>query len=122
MLANVSLLPVFENVSNRISELDAKEADGARIRSRTRWAEEGEYSTKFFLRLEKKQGSDGWISAMQSDDGSLATEINAICDSWEEFYPILFSAVVTDPSEQSDLLDSLSAFFFLRRAICGRVC
>ena len=107
---NVSLLTVFENVSNRISELDAKEADGARIRSRTRWAEEGESSTKFFLRLEKKRGSDSWISAMRSDDGSFATEINAICDSWVEFYSSLFSAAVTDPSEQSDVLDSLSAF------------
>ena len=47
---------------------------------------------------------------MRSDDGSLATEINAICDSWVEFYSSLFSAAVTDPSEQSDLLDSLSAF------------
>ena len=104
---NASLLPVFKNVSNRISELDAKETDGASIHSRTRWAEEGESSTKFFLRLEKKWGSDGWISAMRSNDGSLATDINAICDPWMAFYSSLFSAAVMDSSEQSDLLDSL---------------
>ena len=42
---------VYEKVLKKISELDSFEAEGARIRSRVRWAEEGEMSSKYFLRL-----------------------------------------------------------------------
>ena len=70
-----SLLSILENVSAKIAELVLHEAEGAKVRSRIKWAEEGEASTSYFLRLEKKNGSDGWISAMKNADGSLATDI-----------------------------------------------
>lgn len=69
--------------------------------------EEGEASTKYFFRMAKKHGSEEWISAMKRADGSLATTIPAICDSWVNFYDSLFRACPVDLSLQSDLLDEL---------------
>ena len=105
----VSLLPIFVNVQNKIMALDRISAEGARIRSRVRWAEEGEMSSKFFLRLEKKRGSNDWISAMREADGSLATDISSICSSWVSFYSELFTAEPLDFGIQDQLLSNLSA-------------
>jgi len=85
-------------------------AEGARIRSRIRWAEEGETSSSLFFRVEKKHGTENWIPAMWNSDGSLATSIFDICDSWVSYYNCLFSSCPTDHSIQSALLDKLSSF------------
>lgn len=86
----VSLLDVYEHVLGKIAELDRSVAEGARVRSQVRWAEEDEASSRFFLRLEKKAGSDNWIPAMRRADGSIASDIDSICSSWVDFI-LLFS-------------------------------
>lgn len=106
----VSLLNVYESILGRLAALDTLAAEGARIRSRTRWAEEGEASTRYFFRLAKKHGCEEWISAMKSADGTLATTIPSICDSWVSFYDDLFRACSVDASVQSELLDKLVSF------------
>ena len=45
----VSLLNVYESTLSTIASLDHAAAEGARIRSRTRWAEEDEASTSYFF-------------------------------------------------------------------------
>lgn len=105
----VSLLDVYERVLGKIAELDRSAAESARIRSRIKWAEEGETSSRFFLRLEKKAGSDNWIPAMRCADGSLASDIDSICSSWVDFYSALFTVGEVDSNIQADLLSNLSA-------------
>ena len=82
---SVSLLDVYERILNKISDLDKVSADGARVCSRVKWAEEGEASTRFFLCQERKWASESWISAMRRPDGSVVTDISSICSSWVEF-------------------------------------
>ena len=65
-------------------------------------------SSNFFLRLEKKQGSEDGISTMRMSDGSLATDIS-ICSSWVDFYSALFSAESLDLPIQDQLLSNLTA-------------
>ena len=84
------------------------EAEGARLCSRVRWAEEGEMSSRFFLRQERRRGADGWFSAICRPDGALATDISSICNSWFSFYSGLFSAEPVDTSAQNSLLSRLS--------------
>ncbi len=59
----VSLLPIYHNVLSKIADLDLSAAQGAKVRSRVKWAEEGESSSRYFLRLEKKRGALDWIAA-----------------------------------------------------------
>lgn len=66
-------------------------------------------STHFFLRQERRRGADGWFSAIRRLDGSLATNISSICDSWVDFYSDLFSAEPVDASAQNSLLGHLSS-------------
>ena len=86
----VSLLDVYEKVLSKIADDDKVKARDARVRSRIRWAEEGEASTHFFLCVEKQCGAKGWIAAMRRPDGILATDIAPICSSWVNFYSNIF--------------------------------
>ena len=103
----VSLLDTYEGVLHQIALLDRAAAEGARLRARVRWAEEGEMSSRFFLPQERKKGVSGWLSATRRADGSLA--ISSICESWVEFYSVLFTADPVDFSAQGSLLGHLTA-------------
>ena len=88
----VSLLEVSHRVLGKIADLDQVDAEGARVRSRIQWAEEGESSSCFFLRLEKKASAESWISAMRRLDGTVVSAFSCICFSWVDFYSGLFTA------------------------------
>ena len=51
-------MPVYERILAQLAFFDRTEAEGARVRSCVKWAEEGETSSRFFLRLEKKRGTE----------------------------------------------------------------
>ena len=108
-LGQVSLLDVYESVQSRIASIDLLAAKSAQARSRVRWAEEGETFSRYFFRLEKKHGAENWIPAMKNSDGSIASNIVDICNSWVSFYSALFTACDTDQLVQSTLLDELSS-------------
>lgn len=80
-LGQVSLFPIYTKVLNQISALDLSDAQGAKVRSRVKWAEEGESSSRYFLRLEKKRGAHDWFTAMKNSDGSVVSDLDDICNS-----------------------------------------
>ena len=65
-------------------------------------------SSRFFLRLEKKRGTESWISAMRVSSGVVVTDVEGICESWASFYQDLFTACPVYLGVQSDLLDCLT--------------
>ena len=102
-----SCLDVYKSTLLKIAKIDQDDAQAAKVRSRVRWAELGETSSSYFLRLEKKNGANNWFSAIRADDGTIATEIGGISDAWVSFYTSLFSAEPTDPLLQASMLDRL---------------
>ena len=106
----VSCIEVYHNVLAQISTLDSIAAKGSQVRSRVRWAEEGETSSSFFFRLEKKRGSESWISAIRIRDDVVVSKIDEICSVWRSFYLGFFSAVETDAVTATGLLDNLDSF------------
>ena len=104
---SVSCLAPYQGVLSQLASLDLEAAKGAQVRSRIRWVEEGETSSAYFFRLEKKNAADRWISALREDDGSIISSPHDLCCSFASFYTSLFSAGVTDPSVQSSLLANL---------------
>ena len=105
---SVSFMDIYENVLVRIADFDRLKAKRARVRARVQWAEEGEMSSRYFCRLEKKQGTEQWIAAIHGTDGKVATDIDGICRYWVDFFSTLFSADVLDLKVQEDLLENLS--------------
>ena len=101
-------MPLYEQVLAQLASFNLTEAEGERVRSRGKWAEEGETSSHFFLRLEKKRGTEIWISAMRVSNGVAVTDVEGICESWASFYQDLFTDCPVDLGVQPDLLDCLS--------------
>lgn len=104
----VSCFDVLESVQSQIVEIDLTVAKGAQIRSRVKWVEDGEQSTSYFLRLEKKNSSDRWIAAIRGSDGVVISDISSICSSWRSFYLDLFTVCSVDLDTQRDLLGNIT--------------
>ena len=105
----LSFLPIYLSTLSRLDALDCEVARGAQVRSRARWAEEGESSTAYFFRLEKKRATDRYISALRADDGSLVTDKDGLCTLLRSFYLDLFTAVPCDSSARAELLSHISS-------------
>ena len=106
---SLSLFGIYQSVLCQLADLDRDAARGAQVRSRVRWVEEGESSSAFFFRLEKKRGCDRWVSALRKDDGTVVSSPDDLCASFASFYSSLFTAGPTDASVQASLLSNLSS-------------
>ena len=105
----ISAYVPYRSVLNRLAELDLAQARGAQVRSRIQWVEEGETSSSYFCRLEKKRSADRWISAVRNPSGRIVSDPQGLCDSFSSFYSGLFSASPADASGQQSLLANLSS-------------
>ena len=108
----------YQSALADLAKLDLEAARGAQVRSRARWVEEGETSSAYFFRLEKKNGADRWISAIRSDDGTIVSSPAGLCTSFAAFYSSLFTATPTDPVVQASLLSNITASLSPTEAAC----
>ena len=106
-LGRLSCLGPYQSTLAELSKFDLEAARGAQVRSRTRWVEEGERSTAYFFRLEKKRSADHRISALRESDGTIVSDISGLCDSIFSFYSGLFSSVPTDADACESLLSNM---------------
>ena len=99
----------YHSALAELAKLDLEVARGAQVRSRARWIEEGETSSAYFFRLEKKCGADRWIPAIRLDNGAIVSSPAELCASFASFYTSLFSAAPTDPAVAASLLGNVSS-------------
>lgn len=65
---------------------------GAVLRSKTRWYNEGEKNTKYFLNLEKRHFKQGTISQIKTNDHEFVTSDKKILTECVSFYKDLYSS------------------------------
>ena len=105
----LSCLGPYHSVLSQLAQFDLQAARGAQTRSRARWVEEGEVSSAYFFRLEKKRSADRWVSALREPDGSIIFSPADLCSSLASFYSELFSSSSTDPVACETLLSNISS-------------
>ncbi len=103
-----------EDVSGLLKEAkDALElehlhvAEGARIRAKEQWAEEGETSSAFFLRQEKVCAPRCLFAGIRDTHGTIVRSVSAILRVWCLFYVQLFTASFLSFPDQDFFLNSL---------------
>ena len=106
---HLSLVGVYQSVLQQLADLDVEVAKGAQVRARARWIEEGECSSAYFFRLEKKRGADRWIAAVRNDVGAIVSSPDDLCQSFASFYSSLFSAELIDDVAQESLLNNVES-------------
>ena len=103
---SVSCVGPYRSALESLASLDREAAKGAQVHSRIRWVEEGESSSSYFLRLEKKRAADRWIPALRESGGSIVSSPEGLCRTLNTIYSDLFSSVPTDSVVQASLLSN----------------
>ena len=82
---------------NEHEELKSEETEGARVRSRLKWWEEGERSTKYFHNLERRNGKNKAWDSILDEKKQIIKGTNAIQDRQVRFYKELFTSQNLNP-------------------------
>ena len=97
-------------MKNRIQFINETKAYGAHIRSRTKWVEEGEKNTKFFLNLETKRQTNNKISCILKSDGTNTKTSKGILEEGALFYRKLYNEKHVDQTEFKAFFDKIGNF------------
>ena len=82
--------------------LERIKTEGAILRSKVKWAEEGEKNTKYFLNLEKKNYQVKYIKKLIKDNGTELTNPRDILQEQKQFYSSLYSSKLDSFKYSSD--------------------
>ena len=99
----------YHSTLDCLQVLDLEAARGVQVRPRVRWTEEGESSSSYFFRLEKKRFIDRRIAALRAADGSLVSSSEDLCCVFLSFHHDLFPSEPCDPAAQSDLFSHVTS-------------
>ena len=98
------------NVNKLESTLEAvidNECEGAKIRSRVRWIEEGEKPACFLFRLEHKHAEKNVFESLFNESGEEKFSHNDIEHILVDFYKVLLSKDSLDMQIQTKIIDDL---------------
>ena len=104
------------NLTKELNDLEAQlnkildfETEGLITKSRCRWAEEGERSSKYFCNLEKRMSEKKSINRIRTADQSIVTDKFKVLEEIQNFYVKLYSDDVSfDPGVCKNFLESLN--------------
>ena len=98
---------VIDDLEGQLSTLISKEAEGAKIRSRAQWFEEGEKPTRYFFRLERTRAISNSFSSLFDENGIEKTLQQDLENILTRFYQNLFTRDSLDMQIQTDIIDAL---------------
>ena len=97
------------SIQEELRGIHLREARASQVRSRCRWAEEGETSSAFFLSLEKKHRAKQIITSIRDPDSSIVHhDPFEIVGTWQQYYDRLFTADACDVEAQDVMLARLT--------------
>ena len=80
----------LEILKTKLEKLRQEKMKGHIIRCKTKWIEEGEKPTSYFLNLESRNFTNKIITKLEIDDGNTVTDQNMILKEVENFYANLY--------------------------------
>ena len=86
----------YDNVKAELQQIFEAKGKGAILRSKARWVEQGEKSTKYFFNLEKRNFNRKVITEIRREDGKTLLEEHEILKEIESFYGKLYASQVVD--------------------------
>ena len=90
-----------------LSSLALREAEGAKIRSRAKWFEEGEKPTRYFFRRENQRAAKNSFDSLLNSQGQETSSQTDMESILVDFYKNLFSKDNLDLHIQQSLIDDL---------------
>ena len=97
--------PTHETIANcyevkmKLEQISLHKTEGAMIRSKARWCEQGERSTRYFFNLEKRNHSNKYITKLRVENGTL-TSSDEILNEEHRYYKRLYTSSRTNPNNR----------------------
>ena len=114
-ISNTTDSNLLHNLSQKLSKAKSKydmyyekKAKGAQIRSKSKWVEQGEKNTKYFLSLENKHQTNNRIISIKNRNGRSMHETVDILKETVDFYQSLYSAQDINIEEIEDYLNNIT--------------
>ena len=86
----------YDNLKTELQQIYEAKGKGAILRSKVRWVEQGEKSSKYFFNLEKRNFNRKVITEIRREDGKTLLEEHEILKEIESFYGKLYASQVVD--------------------------
>ena len=86
------LLAEHDKIITELESISLQRTRGACLRSKARWFEWGERSSKYFLNLKKRNYQNKYINKLKKDDSSTITDPTEILNEQQRFFQTLFSS------------------------------
>ena len=102
---------LIETKNEQLEDIRKERIQGIIIRSRLKWAEEGEKPTRYFCNLESRNYVNKVIPKVVKDDGTVVTKQKEILEEVKHFYKTLYKNQINiQDNEIQILLQSLSQY------------
>ena len=106
-------------VKEKIKQLDLKDLDAIKVRTKAQFIEEGEKSTRYFFSLEKSRRADQTIRTLTKDNLETVTGAKDLLLETHAFYKTLYSADECDQKAQDSFLnDAIPTLSCVARELC----
>jgi exonuclease III len=90
-------LETIDEMKNNLKKLLEYRGEGARVRSRVNWHEDGEISSQYFFNLEKRNAKEkAWENILDAK-GQMTTGLENILETQVKFYSKLYKAEQIEP-------------------------
>ena len=88
----------FYEIKLKLEQISMHKTEGAMIRSKVRWCEQGERRTRFFFNLEKRNRSNNYITKLKAENRTLVTPTE-ILNEEHRYYQNLYTSTCTNPND-----------------------
>ena len=95
------LLERLDSLETDLNKIIDQETAGLIVRSRIKWAEPGERSSKYFCNLEKRSNDKKNIYILKNESGSIISDQQDIINELRSFYQSLYTSKSTPNSKDN---------------------
>ncbi|GFR81442.1 LINE-1 reverse transcriptase homolog [Elysia marginata] len=104
---NQEYLKQLEECKKRLEIKELAKTRGAIVRSRTKWVEQGEKNTKYFLNIEKRRASNNLIKQLKNEAHEVIKDPHEILEEIRKYYEHLYAKDAAVEKVQDRLDDFL---------------
>ena len=101
---------LYNKINQEIKQVEILEAEGAKIRSKAQWQEDGETSSRYFSSLEKKRGAEKSMRSVQRvKDGPIVTGTKDMLEQTRQFYVDLYTDEGIEDDAQETMFSKINS-------------
>ena len=88
----------YDEVKLKLEHISKRKTEGAMIRRKARWCEQGERNTRYFFNLERRNHLNKYITELKTESLTLANPTEILNEEYR-YYKNLYTSNFTNPND-----------------------